>query len=77
MEQIEKIESTNNIDRPRLILSHSQLGLIIIMLGVIEIIVGIFSWFFTIPIFSLFYFGEIIGLIFIVVGVKQFFKGKR
>ena len=77
MEHTENTESNNNVVHPRIKLSPSQLGLIIIILGAFELIVGIFSWFFTIPLFSLFYIAEIIGIIFIVIGIKQYFKGRK
>ena len=69
MERTENTESDNNIDQPRIKLTPSQLGLVFIVLGAFELIVGILSWSFTIPIFSLFYFGEIIGIIFIACGI--------
>ena len=77
MEQNENTEPNDNGDHPSIHLSHHQFGLIIIVLGALLLIIGILSWFFTIPMFSRMYLGEIIGIIFIVVGVKQFLKGKR
>ncbi|MHA1522025.1 MAG: hypothetical protein ACTSRK_17760 [Promethearchaeota archaeon] len=77
MEQIENSDPNEIINQSRKKLSKRELTLVIIVLGAFELIIGVLSWLFTIPFFSLFYFGEIIGIIFIVVGVKQLQKQRR
>jgi uncharacterized membrane protein len=76
MAQIEKTEPNNDVLPPRINLSPHQLGLILVVLGAIELIIGIFSWMFTIPMFSMIYIGEIVGILFIFRGVQQLRKEK-
>ena len=74
-ESTEPNEIINQKSRKKL--SNRELTLIFIALGAFELIIGVLSWLFTIPFFSLFYFGEIIGIAFILIGVKQLLKERR
>jgi len=58
-------------------LKEYYLGIILIVLGIFELILGILSWNLPIPIFRGFYFGEIIGIVFIFIGFKRIFKKKE
>jgi len=58
-------------------LKEHYLGIILIVLGLIELVIGILSWKLTIPIFSSFYFGELIGIVFIIMGFKRIFGKKE
>ncbi len=58
-------------------LKEYYLGIILIVLGIFELILGILSWNLPIPVFSSFYFGELIGIVFIFIGFKRIFGKKE